>query len=132
MILGATRILLTYKGPGRTVSPVEVTGRVDPLPTMIEEGKVVLWGWGKEIIQGSGVVWYEASESATQSVGEVGCHDTRYKERARGGTATEPLGGALGPTVASMLTTSMGGRDNKASIVMETISAPRNTKGSVV
>ena len=86
MILGATRILLTYKGPGRTVSPVEVTGRVDPLPTMMEEGKVVLWGWGKEIIQGSGVVWYEASESATQSVGEVGCHDTRYKERARGGS----------------------------------------------
>jgi hypothetical protein len=44
MMLGATRMLLWYKGPGRTVSPIEVTGKVDPLPTMMEEGKVRLPG----------------------------------------------------------------------------------------
>jgi hypothetical protein len=76
MMLGATRMLLWYKGPGRTVSPIEVTGKVDPLPTMMEEGKVRLPGWGKETILGLGVVWYEASGSATQPVGVgVGCDD---------------------------------------------------------
>jgi hypothetical protein len=46
-MLGATRMLLRYKGPGRTVSSTEVTGRVDPLLAMMEEGNVGLWGWGK-------------------------------------------------------------------------------------
>jgi hypothetical protein len=46
MMLGATRMLLRYKGLGRTVSPTEVIDRVDPLPTMMEEGKVGLRGWG--------------------------------------------------------------------------------------
>jgi hypothetical protein len=40
-------MLLTYKEPGRTMSPTEVIGRVDPLLTIIEAGKVGLWGWGK-------------------------------------------------------------------------------------
>jgi hypothetical protein len=31
-------MLLRYKGSGRTVLPTEVTGRVDPLLTMMEEG----------------------------------------------------------------------------------------------
>jgi hypothetical protein len=34
------------------VLPTEVTGRVDPLSTMMEEGKVGLRGWGKETISG--------------------------------------------------------------------------------
>lgn len=80
---------------------------------------------------GSGVVWYEASELATQSLGvEVGCEDMGY-ERARGGTPTEPLEGTLGPPMASMLTVSMGGGAYKASIVMNTISVLQNTNGPV-
>jgi hypothetical protein len=34
------------------VSLTEVTGRLDPLPTMMEEGKVGLRGWGKETVLG--------------------------------------------------------------------------------
>ena len=81
MMLGATRMLLTYREPGRTVSPTEVTGRVDPLSTMMEEGKVVLWGCGKDTVPELGVVWYEAPELATQSVGVavVGCDDMGYE-----------------------------------------------------
>jgi hypothetical protein len=37
-------MLLRYNRPRMTVLPTEVTGRVDPLPKMTEEGKVVLWG----------------------------------------------------------------------------------------
>jgi hypothetical protein len=37
-------MLLRYKGPGSTVSPTEVVGRVDPLSTMMEEGNVVPGG----------------------------------------------------------------------------------------
>jgi hypothetical protein len=44
MVWGATRMLLRYKGPGKTVSPIEVIGRVDPLPTVMEEEKVGLGG----------------------------------------------------------------------------------------
>jgi hypothetical protein len=29
MMLGATRMWLRYKGPGRTVSPIEVTSKID-------------------------------------------------------------------------------------------------------
>jgi hypothetical protein len=39
MMLGATRMLFRYKGPGR-ITPTEVTGKVDPLLTMMEEGEV--------------------------------------------------------------------------------------------
>jgi hypothetical protein len=49
-------MLLRFKGPGKTVSPTEMTSRVDPLPTMMEEGKVELWEWGKETTLGSGVM----------------------------------------------------------------------------
>jgi hypothetical protein len=75
MMLGTTRVWFRYKGPGRTVSPTEVTSKVDPSPTMMEKGKVGLWGWGKETIMGSGVVWCQAPESATQSVEGVGGDD---------------------------------------------------------
>jgi hypothetical protein len=34
--------LVKRKGPGRTASPTEVTGRADPFPTMMEEGRE---GW---------------------------------------------------------------------------------------
>jgi hypothetical protein len=44
MMLGATRILLRYKGPRRTVSPTNGTVKVDQLPIMMEEGNVGLWG----------------------------------------------------------------------------------------
>jgi hypothetical protein len=40
MTLGATRMLLRYKGSRRTMSPTKVAGRVGPLPTMMKEGKV--------------------------------------------------------------------------------------------
>jgi hypothetical protein len=43
MMLGVTRTLVKRKGPERTVSPTEVTGRADPFPTMMEEGREV-WG----------------------------------------------------------------------------------------
>jgi hypothetical protein len=45
-------MLLRYKGRGRTMSPTEMTGIIDPLPTMMEEGKVGLRGWGKETLLG--------------------------------------------------------------------------------
>jgi hypothetical protein len=64
-MLGVTRMLVRYKGPGRTVSPTKVTCMVDPLPIMMEKGKVGLWGRGKETILGSRVVWNVALESAT-------------------------------------------------------------------
>jgi hypothetical protein len=63
MVLGATRMLLRYKGPGIAMSLIEMTCRVDLVPTMMQEGKVGLRGWGKETVPESGVVWYEALES---------------------------------------------------------------------
>jgi hypothetical protein len=44
MVLGATRTLVKRKGPGRTAAPTEVTGRAEPFPTMMEEGRE---GWGR-------------------------------------------------------------------------------------
>jgi hypothetical protein len=45
-----------------------VTGRVEPLPTMMEEGCEGWggWEWNNELVVG--VVWKEALESTTQSV----------------------------------------------------------------
>jgi hypothetical protein len=93
MMLGATRMLLRYKGPGRTT---KVTCKVDPLPTMMEEGKVGQWRWGKETIPGSGLVWYEVPKSATRSVGVGGCEDMGYEERARGGSPHSHRDGCWG------------------------------------
>jgi hypothetical protein len=42
--IGATRTLVKRKGPGRTAVPTEVTGRVEPFPTTMEEGRE---GWGR-------------------------------------------------------------------------------------
>jgi hypothetical protein len=38
------------------VSPTEVTDKMDPLPTMIDEGIVELGGQNREMLPGSGVV----------------------------------------------------------------------------
>ena len=38
MICGDTRTLLSLKEPDKSVEPVAVTGRREPLPTIIEEG----------------------------------------------------------------------------------------------
>jgi hypothetical protein len=54
---------MRYDGPGMTMSPAEVIGRVDPLPIDMEVGKVGLWGWGKATALGSGVVRNELPES---------------------------------------------------------------------
>jgi hypothetical protein len=67
---------------------------VEPLPTTMEEGCEGCggWEWNNELVVG--VVWKEAPESTTQSVGEgdsgeaIGC-----AERARGGALTWLLGG---------------------------------------
>jgi hypothetical protein len=60
-----------------------------------------------------GVVWKEAPESTTQSVGEGG-EATRCAERARGGAPTGPLGGE---------------GDNEDSIAREAITTQRKTVG---
>jgi hypothetical protein len=56
MMLGATRTLVKRKGSGRTAAPTEVTGRADPFPTTMEEGRE---GWEEveDKIPTSGVVW---------------------------------------------------------------------------
>jgi hypothetical protein len=53
------------------------------------------------------------------------------REESQGRHPIEPPGRGLGPGVASMLTTIMGGVDDKVSIVMETIAALQNTNGLV-
>jgi hypothetical protein len=55
------------------VSPTEVIGRTDPLPTMMDEGVEGLGGRKREMLQRSGVVWFDAPELATHSVSESGC-----------------------------------------------------------
>jgi hypothetical protein len=55
-MLGVTRTLVKRKGPGRTAAPTEVTGRAEPFPTTMEEGRE---GWGGEVedrMPASGVV----------------------------------------------------------------------------
>jgi hypothetical protein len=62
-----------------------------------------------------GVVWKEAPESNTQSVGEgEGGEAMRCEERAKGGTPTEPLGRE---------------GDNKGSIAREAIIVRGKTRG---
>jgi hypothetical protein len=104
MMLGTTRVWFRYKGPGRIVSPTEVTSRVDPSPTMMEKEKVGLWGWGKETIMGSGVVWCQAPESATQSVGGEGGDDMGMGKESHQRHPHRATGRGVGPAVASMLT----------------------------
>jgi hypothetical protein len=57
------------------MSPTEVIGRMDPLPTMMDEGTVELGGRKREreMLPGLGVVWFDTLELATHSVSESGC-----------------------------------------------------------
>lgn len=120
-------MMLRYNEPGRTVSPTEMIGRVDPLLTMLEEVKVGLWGWGKEIALGLGVVRNKGPKSATQLVGGGGSEDKGCEKRAKKGHHIEPLGGELWPRV-----TSMGDGGDDALIIREAIVALGNTSGLVV
>jgi hypothetical protein len=71
-------------GPGSTKSPIEVTGKIEPLPTTMERGWKAKGGRGGEILCGYRVVWLEASESATQSVtGVEGVSSIVLKESTR-------------------------------------------------
>jgi hypothetical protein len=56
------------------VSPTEVTGRMDSLSTMLDEGTLELGGREREreILPGLGVVWFDTLELATHSVSEDG------------------------------------------------------------
>jgi hypothetical protein len=53
-------------------------------------------------------------------------------ERASGDTPTEPPEGVLGSAVMSMLTASVNGEEDKASVVMKTIVVLGNTNNPVV
>jgi hypothetical protein len=82
---------------------------VESLPTTIKGGCEGCggWEWDNELVVG--VVWKEALESTTQSVGEgEGGDATRCEGRARGGAPTVPLGGE---------------GDNEGSIAREAIAA---------
>jgi hypothetical protein len=65
IISGARRTLVRRKGPGRVEWPVPTTGRVAPLPTMMEEGKDE--EGDKSTIPGLEATWEEAPESRTHS-----------------------------------------------------------------
>jgi hypothetical protein len=56
MMSGVTRKLLRENNSGRTVSPTEVTSKMDQLPTMIDEGITGLGGRKRVMLPGSGVV----------------------------------------------------------------------------
>jgi hypothetical protein len=66
--VGSTKNVIKVKGVGKTVSPIEVTGRVVSLPTIIEEGVVESGGFKVEMLPDVRVVWLEAPESGIQSV----------------------------------------------------------------
>jgi hypothetical protein len=48
---------LRHNGPGRTEAPTEVTDRLEPFPTTIEEGWEEWRGWERESVPAVGVVW---------------------------------------------------------------------------
>jgi hypothetical protein len=54
------------------VSLTDVTGRMNPLPTTMDEGTTGLGGQKREMLLRSGVVWFNAPESVTHSVSEGG------------------------------------------------------------
>jgi hypothetical protein len=53
---GITRALLRQNGPEKVESPTEVTGRADPLSTMMDEGLVEVGGWTEVKLPTSEVV----------------------------------------------------------------------------
>jgi hypothetical protein len=62
--------IIKINGPGRTMSPTEVTGRMDLLPTTMDEGIVGLGGRKREMLSRSGAMWFNALESMTHSISE--------------------------------------------------------------
>jgi hypothetical protein len=54
------------------VSPTEATGRMDLLPTMMDEGITGLGGRKRVMLPRSGVVWNDALELVTHSISEGG------------------------------------------------------------
>jgi hypothetical protein len=66
--------IIKIKWAGRTVLPTEVTGKTDPLPIMMDEGIAGLGGQKREMLPGSGMVWFDAPKSATHSVSESSCY----------------------------------------------------------
>ena len=71
---GVRRTLFSLNGLGIIEYPVSTTGRVAPLPTMMEVGKE-----GEDVgvtIPGFAAMWEEAPESKTQSVLPGGVSDT--------------------------------------------------------
>jgi hypothetical protein len=74
------------------------------------------------------VVWNEAPESATQSVGGGSDKEMGNDERVIRVTPMELPKGMMEQAV-NKLTTIMGGEEGKASIVRETITALGNTNG---
>jgi hypothetical protein len=54
------------------VSPTEMTNRMDLLPRMMDVGIAELGCRKREMLPGSGVLLFNASESVTHSVCEVG------------------------------------------------------------
>lgn len=74
-----------------------VTGNVDPLPTMMEDGPVERGGRNKEMLPVSGVMWEEAPESMTHSPVAGGCTDMVLKAFAKACWSHEtPLQGVHG------------------------------------
>jgi hypothetical protein len=59
-----------------------VTGRADPLPTMLYEGSVEVGGRTEVKLPASEVVWLEVPESATQLVTAKGVKSMVLKELA--------------------------------------------------
>jgi hypothetical protein len=60
--------VIKVKQTGKTVLSIEVTGRDDLLPTMMDEGSVERGGRTEIKLLSLGVVWLEALEFVTQSM----------------------------------------------------------------
>jgi hypothetical protein len=108
-------MLLRYKGPERNVSPNKVIGRVDPLLTLMEDGKL---GHGGGVEQGTRVSNLVGSRRGKQRKGVREESQVRHPYIA--------TGMELGPEGASML-----GGDDKVSIGMKAIMALDNTSDLV-
>jgi hypothetical protein len=70
IICGETKILLSRKIWGNSVVPVAVTGIMEPLPTIIDEGAGYRWEKVCEREWGVDVIWEEAPESKYHSLDE--------------------------------------------------------------
>jgi hypothetical protein len=69
---GETRTLLRKNEPGSCVEPVAVTGKREPLPTIMDEGEGYREKEVCERVLGSEVIWDVAPESKYQSL-VAGC-----------------------------------------------------------